>query len=231
MAQRTLQRLVSQGYVLRRTLRSGGCLYVLSQTGAYWLRDQGIPANVRGGRDLRWSHPYHRVLGNEIAIDLLRQKDTVWTEYEIKRGLAPLTNIDGFVPDLLSACDLEYPDAMIWFEVENSAKSRTRMARLMGLAHRLVNPTDGYPIGKYHMERFVFVTPNKQSFNAVRRAMHRFSQTVGFGTAALDRISALRCDLTPSLHWQGVGEYLSVEKILDGMDPAQREKRGEPDEG
>lgn len=210
MAQRTLYRLVAQKDVLRRPLRTGGNIYVLGEAGARRLQDRGIPANMRGMRDLSWAKPFHRVLANDIAIGALIEGHAVWTEFEIQRGAGPFRELFGHIPDVLICQDPENSSELAWIEVENAAKSQARLGKLLTLANSLVSPSDGFQVGEYSITEFAFVIPNRQTLRALVRAYGRHMQTHDVSPNARVRISIWEVDMSLNLAWSGINSQYSA---------------------
>ena len=188
MAQRTLRRLAMEKQVLKRELRTGGVIHVLSEAGARRLREHDIEASARGTRDLRWSKPYHRVLANDVAIRAHLQGSTVWTEFEIQRGRAPLRKLMGCIPDVLVCEDPDHFNYIDWIEVENAAKSRARLGQMLKLADWMLRPADGYQVGQYCINSFTFVIPNRHAFHALARVAKERLKQGKLDPDALDRM-------------------------------------------
>lgn len=207
MAQRTLKRMLERGSVLRRKFKYGGYMHVLSEPGARWLRENGVGANNRGGRDLRYSHPAHRMLCNELAIHEMQNGLDVWTEYEIKRKRAPFHKLKGHIPDLLSVDNI---GRMTWYEVENSYKSADRLDNLLSLADTLVDSLYGHPIGESHIQKFCFITPNRHTYAATKKA---FIEHENIGFTAAQRTVLRPCRVSRRYRIIELGEEDAVVQI------------------
>ena len=213
MAQRTLRRLTSAGKVLARRLHTGGIAYVLTERGAYLLREHGIEARLRGERDARLAAPYHRAVANEIAIHGILRGWEVWTENEVQRNKGPIREIKKHVPDVLFRRAEEHP-SLSWCEIENTPKSRTKLRGLLELAEALVGRDDGYPVGDDWLDHFVLVAPNLASAKSVARAILAAQTDKVIGYNALQRIEMWICDMSRQLAWQGdVRAYTALEIV------------------
>ncbi len=220
MSQRTLHRLVSQREVLRRPLSTGGNIYVLAEAGARRLLDRGIPASMRGTRDLSWEKPFHRVLANDVAIDAIIEGHAVWTEFEIQRGAAPFRELFGHIPDVLICQDPENNSELAWIEVENAAKSQARLSKLLTIANTLVSPSEGYPVDKYSITEFAFVIPNPLTLRALVRAYGRHIQKHDVSANARIRISIWEVDMSLNLAWGGIkSQYSAIGYLRAAKSP------------
>lgn len=216
MAQRTLRRLATAKEVLRRELRTGGVIHVLSEAGARRLREHGFEASARGTRDLRWTKPYHRVLANDTAIQAHLQGSAIWTEFEIQRGRAPLRKLMGCIPDVLVCEDPDNFNYLDWIEVENAAKSRARLGQMLKLADWMLRQADGYQVGQYCINSFTFVIPNRHAFHALARVAKERLKQGRLDPDALDRMWLRAAYLSPQLALQGIGEREDLGAWLKG---------------
>lgn len=135
MARRTVKALADDKLILRRPLPDGGDCYVLSAAGARRLNDQKESA-AKGGATLQLGNAVHRACSNWYLIGRLLDGDTIWTEYEIQTGRAPVVAVGGKTPDGLVLTPL----GLIWVEVENAWKNRTERARIVGFCQRYLLP-------------------------------------------------------------------------------------------
>jgi hypothetical protein len=131
MARRTVKALADQKLILKRALPEGGDCYTLSAAGARWLQEkEGI--TTKSGTALQLGNPVHRACSNWYLIARLLAGDTVWTEYEIQTGRAPVGTVVGKVPDGLVLT----PFGLIWIEVENSWKNRAERTKVVSFCQR-----------------------------------------------------------------------------------------------
>lgn len=142
MAQITTRGLIDDKLILRRPLRTGGAVYVISEAGARYLRALGLrDISSRGHRDLGFDKPLHRFLANEHTIDQHLAGRKVWTEFEVQRRRAPvpkiIVNRSSKIPDGV----FESPGGLIWLEVENAFKSQARIQELVTVARELFSGT------------------------------------------------------------------------------------------
>ncbi len=132
MARRTLKAMLADKLILARALPQGGEVYLLSVKGARLLREaKGVEA--KGGQSLATGNAIHRACGNWHLIAQVQAGLSIWTEYEIASGLAPVHTLGGKVFDglvlhaggLVTAC-----------EIENAWKNRNRRQAVVDIATR-----------------------------------------------------------------------------------------------
>jgi hypothetical protein len=157
------------------------------------------------------------------AIESILQTHAVWTEFEIQRGKAPIRKLLGCIPDVLVCKDPENYSDLDWIEVENSAKSQSRLGQLLTLGEKLLSHTDGYRIDQYYITGLIFVTPNQPSFRAVVRAAKQQVHQDRLSFSTLSRISICTAQLSNNLAWNGLGERCSLLTYL-GSDNVQPEE-------
>lgn len=233
MAQRTLRRLGEQGLILPRRLPYGVIGYVLGAGGARVLRARdATQTHVRGGRDLKLKHPYHRAIANDYLIDKALELDAcigdetvgIWTEHEIQRGLAPSPEAypEGkkFVPD-----GMWYQGPMTsWIEIENAAKSRRRKDEILTFANAVLS-TNSNKNSRYrrliqdqntvgHIQDFTILCPNEAALRAWLRAIERFG-FYEFSESAWNDIRIGSVSMTHTLIWKGVNVAMSLSELAD----------------
>jgi len=226
MAQRTIGRLETQGLVLKRSLFTGGKIYVISERGARLLREMGTQnVSSRGHRDLSFHKPTHRMIANDFLIDWLNNeivKETpdhrIWTEFEVQHRLAPY-------PDISIGGKLKIPDGMIqqddyliWIEVENSYKGPREIGRLMSTARLLLeNKDQSYLFKKdgtyYRIYRFFFILPNDQRVSAITNAIYQSDLSFD----ALNYVELWRVEISSGLVWRGIRGSITASQVKDLM--------------
>lgn len=181
-AQRSVQTrlasLVKRKFVIAVRLTNGTPAYKLAEGGARFLHESGM-ADVpnRGTRDAKIGNSYHRALGNSFLIHAIHGKEDYWTEYEILRGLGPISAKDPWkfqrnklIPDALS----DSPQATIWIEIENAAKSQKRMRQLYCLSRVLIPDEHGTILDhdghSFAIRKMYFVCPSAQRVRSVAKA-------------------------------------------------------------
>jgi hypothetical protein len=166
MARRTVRALAEQKLILKRPLLAGGDCYVLSAAGARMLNEkEGVAA--KAGSTLKLGNPVHRACSNWYLISRLLAGDTIWTEYEIQTGRAPVASVSGKVPDGLCLT----PFGLVWVEVENAWKNRTERSKIIQFCQRTLHTstemTELAP--DFYLFRVAVVSTNLDAL----RAMHR----------------------------------------------------------
>ena len=227
MAQRTCARMVKDKRLISRKLPTGGVIYVIGERGSRFLIENDIHnVNSRGGRDITFSKPYHRMVSNDYLIDYLLQGQSVWTEHEIQQGFAPVpdVSIDGRkkIPDGLVCLDHEY----LWIEVENAPKSKLRLGELMSLGELLFANSQYYKYihnGRQHfIGQLSFVVTNRACAMSTYKALkERFA---GKGLSNELQIEIVK--MSQGLVWCGhkdsfqVGdfEYFEVDDFMRKLD-------------
>jgi len=150
MAQRTCRRLVIAGYLMARRNALGGTSYVLTRAGAGWLALHRIDArhtlelsSVGGATFI------HRTLATRFLIERAIQGARVAGEYEMAKRSPPFS-IEWLVKALK-----KLPDGIVWrqdsagrigfewVEVENAAKPKTELLRLLRVAMYAGQTIDG----------------------------------------------------------------------------------------
>ena len=223
MAQRTVARLKQRQMVLVRRLGTGGCIYVLSERGAHFLRELGVEnVSSRGHRDLTFDKPLHRMVANDFVIDRHLEGWRIWTEFEVQRALAPVPEIyvrtssrKGLtsrrkIPDAV----IETDNFVTWIEVENTPKNKARLNQLMVVADMILPLTDIYNFSWHHedfyMDEMLFVLPNDASYRALIRAVRR----ANLPDKVLRQVRFARVEMTQGLIWKGTWHYCSAAEIL-----------------
>lgn len=209
MAQRTIQALLRAQLVLKRPLPNGGALYVLSQRGACTLREDGYAGvSARGQRDLTFAKPRHRLLANEFALDLHLNGYTVWTEFEVQRGVVPvpriIVNRQPKIPDAIAQAMGEF----VWIEVENAYKSQSRLWELVIVAKRILSPSKGYFVskdmikGRYNRMTFL-ATEMDRLFDVFRRLVDGVERDF-IDLDVLQKIEFVYAEMSSGYVWHGI---------------------------
>lgn len=150
MAGRTLRWLSAKGYIVTKRDGdnvNGEQLSAVTAAGANWLATNGnpLPFGKAHARDwLRHAHS-HRTACNSVYSSTMRElsPNCVWSELEIRAGLAPLTHInyshDGTeqkkIPDVL----LRLPKGFVWIEVEHSWRSDKDLAKVVASMRAMIS--------------------------------------------------------------------------------------------
>lgn len=141
MAQRTCRRLLTAGYVLARRNAVGETSYVLTNAGANALELRGIVArNTLELSSVAGATFIHRSIGSRFLISEMGRGYEVAGEYEISTGRVPFSiaelakrlkkQPDGLVWKSNAEGELQFS----WVEVENAAKPKTELLRLLSVA-------------------------------------------------------------------------------------------------
>lgn len=161
MGQRTLARLLAARLVIRHTAPDGANLYGLSEGGARFLREQGIPAQSSRHWLRRFSpnQYHHRRLSTELAIMAIQQGFRVVTEREIAMGqwFGGQTGIAGKKPDAI----IRSGPSVWWVEVERSRKNGADYTKLLAWLGVMWQGQDAYaapPLtGGFSLQQVVFL--------------------------------------------------------------------------
>ncbi len=168
MARRTVKALADQKLILKRALSEGGDCYTLSAAGARMLNEkEGIAA--KSGTNLQLGNPVHRACSNWYLIARLLAGDTVWTEYEIQTGRAPVANVAGKVPDGL----VDTPLGLVWVEVENAWKNRSERAAIVRHCQRCLVAGEQMAelVPNFYLFRVAIVSTNLDALRAMHRSL------------------------------------------------------------
>ena len=162
MSQRTLARLRQQRMVIWLQAPDGSRIYGLSEGGARYLVDLGIPAHPGKNqvRRVSLSHYHHRRLANELAILAQLQGYRVASETEIAAGiwLGGQQGVAGKKPDVL----VRDGKQVWWLEVERSRRNQRDYAKLLNWLRAMWSPQSHASAsaelpGGHGMEQVVFI--------------------------------------------------------------------------
>jgi hypothetical protein len=204
MARRAVRTLADQKLLLKRQLPEGGDCYTLSAAGARWLLDkEGIAA--KAGSTLKLGNPMHRACSNWYLINRMLAGDTIWTEYEIQTGRAPVCNIGGKVPDGLCLTDF----GLVWVEVENAWKNRIDRSAIVRFCQRnlATGPEMIELAPDFYLFRVAVVSTNSDAL----RAMHRsFVDARALGDLSERQVDNIELALLPVDRSLVAGNYEQV---------------------
>lgn len=197
MARRTLKSLCDDKRVLKRAFPEGGDCYVLSARGARWLNENaGIVA--KGGASLQLGNPVHRACSNWYLIHRLLDDETVWTEYEIQTGRAPVFSVAGKTPDGL----VETPFGLLWIEVENAWKNRLERAKVVQFCSQcLFNGNNWQEIAHdEYLFRVAIVSTNQNALRAMFRSFIDAHASGEISCLQIDFVELALCPIDKSLN-------------------------------
>ncbi|MCO6411944.1 MAG: replication-relaxation family protein [Thiogranum sp.] len=226
-AQRTVASLLSDKFLIKRHLDSGGTIYVLSVAGARALQSEGAEnVSARGHRDLSFHKPLHRLIANDFLIEKFLEGCKVWTEFEVQRRVAPVPRIViktpkesankkkrkskepiNHLPKIPDSV-IEHNGELIWIEVENSFKSQTRIDEIVLVAGTLLGQSSGYFVkssrGQGHYKRMYFVASDPERLYAIFRCFlrHYEQETINFDI--LRRIELIHVSMSSGYVWGGI---------------------------
>lgn len=143
MAQRTCRRLLALKYLARRRNALGGVSYMLTTTGANHLSLLGYSAhNTLELSSVTGATFSHRTLGTRFLIEKQNRKFEVAGEYEILKQRVPFSiksleqmlkkKPDGLAWKRVGRDGFEFE----WVEVENAAKSKLELMKMLTVAQR-----------------------------------------------------------------------------------------------
>jgi hypothetical protein len=196
LARRTVRALAEQKLILKRALPEGGDCYVLSAAGARWLNEkEGVAAKT--GTGLQLGNPVHRACSNWYLINRLLAGDTVWTEYEIQTGRAPVANVSGKVPDGL----LDTAFGLVWVEVENAWKNRAERGKVVSFCQRNLLTCDQMVelAPHFYLFRVAIVSTNIDALKAMYRSMIDAHAVGDLTETQLGNIELVLCPVDKSL--------------------------------
>lgn len=217
MARRTLAKLVQQRLVLRRELPGTAC-YTLAANGARLLSQQlgqPIPRPLL----LNPQNVVHRACANWYAIAKLREGYTVWTEFEIQCGRAPVLKHLRKVPDVL----VETTGGIMWVEVENAWKGRASRQEITAFcAHTFGNADLLAELAPDHcLCRIVIAGTNRAALLALVHDFQRDHDLHVVSEYALRNVEIALLPVTKSL---GCGALRSFNAWFDFVNPSERER-------
>ena len=167
---------------------------------------------------MSFDKPVHRLICNEVAIDYILKGFDVWTEFEVKRCLAP-------VPEIVCRGRLKVPDVVAqighvqtWIEVENAFKSKRRLAELVCVADTIledrdpnVAAADAQNVAWGAME---FVAADPKRLVAVVRAFDDAVDAHEFQYEKLRYVSVSLARISPGYVWKDPPASISIDKFL-----------------
>jgi hypothetical protein len=118
LAQRKIAKLVKDKLVIKRKIKTGNEVVLLSSKGARLLKAE-FNISAKSGSKMKLGNPIHRCASNWHLINELGLGHSIYTEYEIQSGRAPISVCYGKIPDGIIIID----QGVIWVEVENSYKN------------------------------------------------------------------------------------------------------------
>lgn len=236
MCQLTVQRMLTSGLLLERPNILGGRSLVLAAKGVSRLRDNGV-VDALEGYDLSGiagGQFFHRTLGTCYLLECARNHASVFGEYALVRGYAPLTREffalnydkvpDGlvFVPGQTRGYDNSIT-CVDWVEVESAYKPDEELQKIVALALK---------VGEYLstkqrllLDRVVFVYDTRQRHEAaIQTALVRSQHQIASGSEqqVLESVRMVRAHVSFPLVWRGCTE-LSAWKLItapeDTRDP------------
>lgn len=154
MGQRTLKRLLAKRHIIVHEAPDGSWIYGVSEAGARFLRDAGVPASSCKNwmRQFSSAQYYHRRISTEVGIVALLQGYRVSSEREIASGLwfGGLSGIGGKKPDVIVRSGKD----IWWVEVERSRRNQPDYRKLLDWLDRVWS----LPLGEaYQLKRIVFI--------------------------------------------------------------------------
>ena len=178
MAGRTLRWLLENGFIVTRRANdsiNGEQLAAVTAAGATWLaeHDEPLPCGKAHARDwLRHAHS-HRTACNSVYAAMCRliSEPGVWSELEVRAGLAPVCEFAYTfddtqtvkVPDLVA----ENVSGLVWVEVENTWRSEKDLLKLVACLRAMFRTPER--IVSVH---FVITAPGAKTIGArLRRAL------------------------------------------------------------
>ena len=177
MTGRTLRWLLESGYIVTRRdddSVNGEQLAAVTIAGGAWLASNGdpLPYGKAHARDwLRHAHSHRTACNSVYAATASLFADTrVWSELEIRAGLAPLAQLaysfDGAVLSKIPDVLLELTGGLAWVEVENSWRSDKDLSKVVASMRAMV-------IDKRVAEvHFVITSPGAKTIGArLRKAL------------------------------------------------------------
>jgi hypothetical protein len=191
MARRTLGNLYDSKLVLHRKAE-GTPVWVLSISGARLLRDQ-YDLDAVSGQGLKLAQTVHRACSNWHLINKMKEGFVVWTEHEIQTGRAPWGMLNGKTADGLIDTD----QGLVWVEVENSWKNRSRRQAISDLCGLHLGFENGLMTslgGGHHLARLEVVSTND---DALRLMLQTFKEALYSNQVRDAHLSAVEFTLLP----------------------------------
>lgn len=230
MAQRTLRCLLDHHLILSRRLANGGIVYVLSERGAWALRELGAEnVSSRGHRDLRFDKPMHRFLANDYVIDQHLAGRRVWTEFEVQRRLAPVPQITAGKEFKIPDAVIEMPQGLTWVEVENAYKGPERIRQLIRVAKQLfakprANASNA-PDNSSRYTEMLFISPDILRLIAVLRQIDDAWDREEVDQDIAARLWLVEVSMSPGFIWGGVQRTVSAFDYILGNAGIEFERR------
>lgn len=234
MAQRSLRRLLDHHMLLPRRLPNGGIIYVLSERGAWALRDLGVEeASARGHRDLRFDKPMHRLLANDFVIDQHLAGRRIWTEFEIQRQRAPVPKISATTEFRIPDAVFELPDGLVWVEVENAYKGPERIRQLIKVAKQLLaKPSanaSNVPNSSPRYAGMMFISPDILRLIAVLRQINDAWMREEIDQDIAVNLGLVEVSMSSGFVWGGAGEIVTAYNFILGSTGIKAEQRRQAD--
>ena len=162
-ARRSVKLLLKRGAIRKFLSEHHQTFYAMTSTGAAYLRSTGLQAMSSVGRASALTNPTHTLWINFVALSFEARGIQAFTEGEIMRALSagkgsitkhqnrgvlevtpsPKRGSDAdlklrskkvtLLPDAIATED----DGLTWIEVDTSERGSSRMARLVGLLHKM----------------------------------------------------------------------------------------------
>lgn len=211
MARRTAKANLDRKLLLKRELPDGGYCYALSAAGARVLAEKmGVKAT--SGASLPLGNPVHRACSNSYLIHHLQQGNTVYTEFEIQTGKAPIASVSGKVPDGL----VVHPEGLIWLETENAWKNRRERQRIVDFCIEYL-PT-GFELKRLASEVFLLrvaiISTNELALNDMVRSFREAKEANRITDGQLGEIEIGLLPVDKSLN---SGELVTGNLFWDGI--------------
>ncbi|MFJ5445967.1 hypothetical protein ACIKP9_06965 [Methylobacillus methanolivorans] len=197
LARRALVKMIDNKLVIKRGLPNGGEAYLLGTKGAAFLRSLNINIDAQSGARLKLGNPVHRACSNWFLIDeLVDNKSSIWTEFEIQNGTCPIHQIFGKIPDGLIRSDSEVE----WVEVENSWKNRMERERIVRFCADMLGCENYQPLSSdFYLVKMIIVCSNKESSNYLVRSFIEAFEAGVITEAVLSEVEIVFAEVSSNL--------------------------------
>ena len=219
MCSTTATRMLCKGLLVERPNSLGGLSLALTGKGALRLKQEDLDANESGSlSSIGGPQFFHRTMGACYLLEKARIGASVFGEYSIIKGWAPVTraefseqyrkNPDGLI--VIPGKERGYSEkvtAVDWVEVESSYKSDEELEKIFAIAWQTGTWLDLKET--VLLDRVVFVYDIRQKHeNAILSHLRRYlkENPVDSSERVLSSIVLVRARITTPLVWLGFDE-------------------------
>jgi hypothetical protein len=212
LAQRKIADLIEDKLIIRRRVTTGNAVVLLSSKGAKLLNTE-FNLHAKSGAKMKLGNPIHRCASNWHLIHELSKGHNIYTEHEIQCGRAPVSIINGKIPDGIVIIE----QGVIWLEVENSWKNKAEIQKIVQFsADTLSNPNsmeqmweDNYLVKL----RILAITP--YSANAMVRSYAKDFKDGCINHIALNDVQLMYAPMTTGLIYPEENEVQKFDLLED----------------